>query len=60
MVACRRNDATNDLERIQARVGRLNMFQDPIKPAHLAKAVTETTQELFHAGAVSPKGCDDA
>jgi hypothetical protein len=35
-------------------------FQDPIKPAHLAKAVTEKTEELFHAGAVSPKGCDDA
>jgi hypothetical protein len=35
-------------------------FQDPIKPAHLAKAVTEKTKELFHAGAVSPKGCDDA
>jgi hypothetical protein len=31
------------LERIQARVGRLNTFQDPIEPAHLAKAVTEKT-----------------
>jgi hypothetical protein len=49
-----------DLERIQARVRWLNTFQDPIKPAHLAKAVTEKTRELFHAGAVSPKGCDDA
>jgi hypothetical protein len=26
----------------------------------LARAVTDNTQELFHAGAVSPKGFDDA
>jgi hypothetical protein len=26
----------------------------------LARAVTDDTQELFHAGAVSPKGFDDA
>jgi hypothetical protein len=34
-------------------------FHDPTRLARLAKAVTET-EELFHAGAVSPKGCDDA
>jgi hypothetical protein len=32
----------------------------PLTPARLAKAVTEKTEELFHAGAVSPKGCEDA
>jgi hypothetical protein len=26
----------------------------------VGKAVTDDTQELFHAGAVSPKGFDDA
>jgi hypothetical protein len=32
-----------DLERIHARFRWLNTFQNPIKPAHLAKAVTEKT-----------------
>jgi hypothetical protein len=32
-----------DLERIQARGRWLKTFQDPIRPAHSAKAVTEKT-----------------
>jgi hypothetical protein len=56
--ACRRYQ---DLERIQARICLTEWFQDPIRPAHFSKSWDgEDLNELFHAGAVSPKGRDDA
>jgi hypothetical protein len=48
-----------DLERIQTRWST-EFVSRPDQAGAFSKSCDGDDQELFHAGAVSPKGCDDA